>query len=94
MQVPCSEDFFKGFLKFDPLIMTTESNGCLILADKKDMAYFMIGTGEDSVCLLWKAIECMQKMGIKALDLVGVNIPGISRYKTGMGGKLVSYIGI
>lgn len=46
--------------------------------------------------LLWKAMAYLQDMGIERLDLGGVNthdLPGISRFKLGTGGLVVTLAG-
>jgi hypothetical protein len=46
--------------------------------------------------LLWQAIEHLQGQGIEVLDLGGVNthdLPGISRFKLGTGGHVVTLAG-
>lgn len=46
--------------------------------------------------LLWHAIASLQSQGIRQLDLGGVNtraLPGISRFKLGTGGRLVTLAG-
>jgi lipid II:glycine glycyltransferase (peptidoglycan interpeptide bridge formation enzyme) len=46
--------------------------------------------------LLWKALVYLQEAGVKVLDLGGVNthdLPGISRFKLGTGGRAVRLAG-
>ncbi len=46
--------------------------------------------------LLWKAIDALRSQGIRQLDLGGVNtraLPGISRFKLGSGGQLLTLAG-
>ena len=46
--------------------------------------------------LLWHAFEELQSGDIKTLDMGGINtrsLPGISRFKIGSGGKVVTYAG-
>lgn len=46
--------------------------------------------------LLWEAMIALKKRGIQWLDLGGVNskdIPGLTRFKIGTGGNVVSYAG-
>lgn len=46
--------------------------------------------------LLWRAFEELQALDIKALDMGGINtrsLPGISRFKIGSGGKVLTYAG-
>jgi hypothetical protein len=93
LNVPCDRKFYDGLMKFNPLVLTTDKSGVLILLND-DTAYFLMGAGDDSVCLLWKAIEILQGARIEKLDLVGCNQPGIARYKTGMGGNLIAYYGM
>ena len=47
--------------------------------------------------LLWDAISVLQNKGVKDFDLGGVNedeAKGVKRFKSGMGGRLVSLPGI
>lgn len=46
--------------------------------------------------LMWKAMAYLQDLGIEVLDLGGVNthdLPGISRFKLGTGGRVVTLAG-
>lgn len=46
--------------------------------------------------LLWRAIEYLRKLGVQRLDLGGVNthaLPGISRFKLGAGGQVLTLAG-
>lgn len=46
--------------------------------------------------LMWRAFEELRKLGIQTLDLGGINtrsLAGISRFKIGTGGKIVTYAG-
>jgi lipid II:glycine glycyltransferase (peptidoglycan interpeptide bridge formation enzyme) len=46
--------------------------------------------------LMWRAFEELHKLGIHTLDLGGINtrtLAGISRFKIGTGGKVVTYAG-
>jgi lipid II:glycine glycyltransferase (peptidoglycan interpeptide bridge formation enzyme) len=46
--------------------------------------------------LLWEALAYLQAMGIEVLDLGGVNthdLPGISRFKLGTGGRVTTLAG-
>ncbi|MEY2618334.1 MAG: hypothetical protein RL522_1336 [Pseudomonadota bacterium] len=46
--------------------------------------------------LLWRGIDYLQKLGIQRLDLGGVNtrdLPGISRFKLGAGGRVLTLAG-
>jgi lipid II:glycine glycyltransferase (peptidoglycan interpeptide bridge formation enzyme) len=46
--------------------------------------------------LLWRGIDYLKKLGIERLDLGGVNtrvLPGISRFKLGTGGRLLTLAG-
>ena len=46
--------------------------------------------------LLWRAFEELQALDIKTLDMGGINtrsLPGISRFKIGSGGKVLTYAG-
>ncbi len=46
--------------------------------------------------LLWRAFEELKTHGIETLDMGGINtrsLPGISRFKIGTGGKVVTYAG-
>ena len=46
--------------------------------------------------LLWRALNELRERGVRKLDLGGVNtrqLPGISRFKIGSGGKVVTYAG-
>lgn len=46
--------------------------------------------------LLWHAFEALRERGVRTLDLGGINtrqLAGISRFKIGSGGKVVTYAG-
>lgn len=46
--------------------------------------------------LLWRACEALRERGIRTLDLGGINtrsLAGISRFKIGSGGRVVTYAG-
>ncbi len=46
--------------------------------------------------LMWRGIEYLQKLGVQRLDLGGVNtraLPGITRFKLGTGGQVVTLAG-
>ena len=46
--------------------------------------------------LLWRAFHELRERGIRTLDLGGINtrsLAGISRFKIGSGGKVVTYAG-
>lgn len=47
--------------------------------------------------ILWRAFEILRARGITTLDMGGVNthdLPGISRFKLGMGGTVITYAGM
>ncbi len=47
--------------------------------------------------ILWRAFEILRARGITTLDMGGVNthdLPGISRFKLGMGGTVVTFAGM
>ena len=47
--------------------------------------------------ILWRAFEILRTRGITTLDMGGVNthdLPGISRFKLGMGGTVVTFAGM
>jgi hypothetical protein len=47
--------------------------------------------------ILWRAFEILRNKGITTLDMGGVNthdLPGISRFKLGMGGTVVTFAGM
>ena len=47
--------------------------------------------------ILWRAFEILRARGINSLDMGGVNthdLPGISRFKLGMGGTVVTFAGM
>ena len=46
--------------------------------------------------LMWKAMVYLQELGVEVLDLGGINthdLPGISRFKLGTGGRVVTLAG-
>jgi lipid II:glycine glycyltransferase (peptidoglycan interpeptide bridge formation enzyme) len=46
--------------------------------------------------LLWRAFDELRERGVRTLDLGGINtrqLAGISRFKIGSGGKVVTYAG-
>jgi len=46
--------------------------------------------------LMWKAMAYLQELGVEVLDLGGINthdLPGISRFKLGTGGRAVTLAG-
>ena len=46
--------------------------------------------------LLWRAFEALRERGVRSLDLGGINtrqLAGISRFKIGAGGRVVTYAG-
>jgi lipid II:glycine glycyltransferase (peptidoglycan interpeptide bridge formation enzyme) len=47
--------------------------------------------------ILWRAFEILRTRGISTLDMGGVNthdLPGISRFKLGMGGTVMTFAGM
>jgi lipid II:glycine glycyltransferase (peptidoglycan interpeptide bridge formation enzyme) len=47
--------------------------------------------------ILWRAFEILRARGMTTLDMGGVNthdLPGISRFKLGMGGTVVTFAGM
>jgi hypothetical protein len=86
----CSEQFLFDIARLFKCHCVVDGKRGVFVVEDGDIAYFLIGVGEDTASLLW---YLMERMGGKELDLLGCNNSGIARYKTGFGGSLRNYLG-
>ena len=80
-----------------------ETQAALLFLIHGDTATYHIGWSSDAGrkvnahnLLMWRGIEYLRRIGLKRLDLGGVNtraLPGITRFKIGTGGQVLTLAG-